>query len=39
VRIPTTGTSRVKGATVEAGWRDSSQYQTPYPKKVETTTT
>src|SRR2546430_15588063 len=36
VKIPTTGTSSVKGATVEAGGRGTSQDQTTEAEKGET---
>ena len=39
VAIPTGGTSRVIGATREAGCRRSSQVHAPNPKPVETITT
>ena len=37
--IPTGGTSRLAGATREAGCRRSSQVHVPNPKPVETITT
>ena len=37
--IPTTGTSSVNGATVEAGCRPSSQAHAPKPISVESPTT
>ena len=37
--MPTTGTSSVNGATVDAGCWPSSHAQTPKPNSVESTTT